>query len=349
MRVFLCFCDANLAQIQAGKVFAQGAFQRGGRIDNLQAREGLVILGHGDIAQGKVTTWPLKAGEVLHDESAGNLTHAVGPEVKADHAVFRLNPACRLAVLHEHDGLDKLVCDAVFIAVIHRLHRVSGGNAGTQHHGIVAQFDALPDVVAVHAPVTALNAGDLPHAQAVQFFLQLAHIAHAAGWRYIASVQQCVHEKAGQPARFGHVQQGKEVFDVAVDAAVRQQAHEVQGLVVFARFIHGPDERFLAQQFTGFDIPGNLHQLLVDDTPGADVEMTHLRVAHLSGGQPHVRSGSRQLGVGIDAHEAVKVGGSGFQNGVAKGVGIDPKAIHDNQCSQLFGHVFSFINWICSY
>lgn len=37
----------------------------------------------------------------------------------------------------------------------------------------------------------------------------------------------------GQTALFGKLQQTEQMFDVAVNAAVRQQSHQMQGRVVF--------------------------------------------------------------------------------------------------------------------
>ncbi len=84
------------------------------------------------------------------------------------------------------------------------------------------------------------------------------------------------------------------------------------------------------KQLAGFNLMGNLHQLLADDSARADVEVAHLGVAHLPGGQANVRPGRGQQGMGEGCHQAVHMGRASLQDGVAHGVFIDAKAIHDD-------------------
>ena len=46
------------------------------------------------------------------------------------------------------------------------------------------------------------------------------------------------------------------------------------------------DERRVLEEVAAADRPGHAHQILVDDPPGADREVTDLGVPHLSVGQP---------------------------------------------------------------
>lgn len=66
----------------------------------------------------------------------------------------------------------------VSVAVFDSLNRVLSLNALAQRDRVIAQLNALPNVVAVHAEITALNGGDLPNADFFQLFSKLAHIGY---------------------------------------------------------------------------------------------------------------------------------------------------------------------------
>ena len=75
----------------------------------------------------------------------------------------------------------------------------------------------------------------------------------------------------------------------------------------------------------------DLHQVLIDDAPGADVQVTCLRVTHLSVGQPHILARGLQLGVGIVGLQVVHVGRSGLCYHVPQALVADAPAVQDNQ------------------
>ena len=50
----------------------------------------------------------------------------------------------------------------------------------------------------------------------------------------------------------------------------------------------GADDAFVLEDRTVLACAVDLHEVLVDNATGADVEVSHLRVAHLSVGQTYV-------------------------------------------------------------
>ena len=78
----------------------------------------------------------------------------------------------------------------------------------------------------------------------------------------------------------GHFEEGEEVVDVRMDAAVAEQADEME--LALAAALHGLlEERDLVELFVGDEEidAGDVH---VDDAAGADVEVADFAVAHLA-------------------------------------------------------------------
>ena len=133
-------------------------------------------------------------------------------------------------------------------------------------------------------------------------------------------------------------QQGEQVLQVGVDAAVGQQAHQVQGRALLQAGVHGVPVGGIfikAPVGNGLGDPG---QVLEHHPAGADVGVAHLAVAHLSLGQAHVQAGGGQLTAGIFRKEPVQVGLFGVGDGVAGGLGPEAEAVHDDQSRRCFFH-----------
>jgi hypothetical protein len=67
-----------------------------------------------------------------------------------------------------------------------------------------------------------------PLPMVLDMVLQLLQIAHAAVRRRIPAVEDGVDEDLGEPFLSGHVQQGKKMGELAVNAAIGNEPHEVQ-------------------------------------------------------------------------------------------------------------------------
>ena len=78
-------------------------------------------------------------------------------------------------------------------------------------------------------------------------------------------------------------------------ATVRAEPHQVQLLVVLLSV--GVGSLHLRVLHDGAVLAGavDLHEVLIDDAAGTDIEMSHLRVAHLTVGQTDVLTAGLQL------------------------------------------------------
>ena len=136
---------------------------------------------------------------------------------------------------------------------------------------------------------------------------------------------------AGQPLVLGHLQQGEEVIDVAVDAAIGQQAHEMQGAAPLPAVVHGLHESGVLEEVPGLDVPGDTGQVLEHHTACADVGVAHLAVAHLPLGQTHVQTGGLQAAAGAVPEDPVQIGLGGVGDGVARPRRGQAKAVHNDK------------------
>ncbi len=69
---------------------------------------------------------------------------------------------------------------------------------------------------------------------------------------------------------------------MAVHAAVRQQSHQVQGLVVLFSVLHRIQQDLVPEKAPVPDGPCNPRQFLVNNPTGADIQVPHFGVAHLA-------------------------------------------------------------------
>ena len=125
--------------------------------------------------------------------------------------------------------------------------------------------------------------------------------------------------------------QGVQVVLVAVDAAGRQQPHDVQYPVVLHGGGDGTVQGFVGREFAALDGTVDACQILVDDPARAEVHVSHLGVAHLAAGQPDAGSGSVQPGLHGARPQPVPMRRTGRVDGVVVGLVAEPPAIEHDQ------------------
>ena len=134
-----------------------------------------------------------------------------------------------------------------------------------------------------------------------------------------------------------HIEDAEDVDKVAVHAAVGHEAHDVQGLAVCLRVLHGLDVDLVPEELAVLDLAGHLGQDLEDNAARADVGVTDLGVAHLALGQADVQPGGLQRRMGPAVKEPVQIRGVGDVDGVALGGSRQAEAVHDDK-NCLFAH-----------
>ena len=141
-----------------------------------------------------------------------------------------------------------------------------------------------------------------------------------------------------QPLAAGQLQQGVQMLNMGVDAAVGQQAAQVQPGPLLQAVIHRLVIGFVGKERAILDGTADAGQILKHHPAAADVGVAYLTVAHLPLRQAHVQSAGGQGGVSIIRPQAVQHRGIGQTDGVA-GAGLgQAEAVHDDESSRRFTH-----------
>ena len=96
------------------------------------------------------------------------------------------------------------------------------------------------------------------------------------------------------------------MVDMAVDAAVGQQAHQVDRAVPLLCPADGLQQDGIFKEIAVPDGFCDAGQLLIDHPACADVGVAHLAVAHLSLRQTHRQAGAFQQGMGAACKQPVQ-------------------------------------------
>ena len=125
---------------------------------------------------------------------------------------------------------------------------------------------------------------------------------------------------------------------MAVDAAVGEQAHQVQGAVICERLVHRRDDRLVVLELVVVDGLGDSGQLLIDDSACADVGVTDLAVAHLTVGETDVHARRADLGQRVFLEESVEIRRVRRENGVRLFLALfaDAEAVKNHQYQRFF-------------
>ena len=138
-----------------------------------------------------------------------------------------------------------------------------------------------------------------------------------------------MHEQVAHAFPPRHLHQRREVRVLAVDAAVGDQAQQVQRSG--ARRVHRASQHLVMEERARFDRPVDADQVLVDDASGAQVGVPDLAVPHLSFGEPDGQAAGLELRDREMRGELVDVRGALQQDGVSLATGGVAPSVEDDQ------------------
>ncbi len=292
VRVLFRLGDAQLLEPFGRDILGESVPELFGPERDGHVRHGGVVLRHADEMEREESLSALESLKIRVDERMGDFPRAVGPEVEENHRIAGLDAGAPAA----DGGHHELVRDALPVGILHGGQRVRRLHALAVHQGGVGFLHAVPAVVAVHRVIAARHGRNRADADFLHFFQAGGDVLPAGGRRDVAPVEKGVDEDLFAAALLRQPQQRVQVGVVAVDPAVRQKAHDVQGLPAGHGAVHraGQGGVFIeAAVFHGFRDAG---QLLVDDAAGADVGVPDFGVAHLPFGQAHGEARSADPG-----------------------------------------------------
>ncbi len=218
---------------------------------------------------------PVEAGVA---EGLGELAGAVRPEVPVDDRVSITYAAgCGVA---DNEGLDELVAHAAVVARADRIRGILGLLTDAVDDRVIGPFGAVPPLVAVHGPVPSADGGDRRRALRYRAPRRTRGPSPAG----FAPVREGVHEDPLHAESARQVEQRRQVTLARVHPPVADQPDHVQrgAPAGVHRLDHGRDP-----------VEGSVGDRLVDSNehlryppPGAEVEVSNLRVALLPLGEP---------------------------------------------------------------
>ena len=208
---------------------------RAGRVKRHRIGPAVLILGHRrEPAYGSAITAPAPPRKVLAilaearlGQSAHDLTHPVRSEVEAQHAVLRTDPALRA----DGGGGDELVGLPARVRIMGGLRAARGGVlAAAVHQQVVGGLDTFPATVAVHRPVPPDDGGDATDPGIAQPVVERVQIPRSRGGRAVAPVGEAMHDQVRHADPCGELDQGVQVREAGVNAAVGHQPEQVYAL-----------------------------------------------------------------------------------------------------------------------
>jgi hypothetical protein len=204
------------------------------------------------------------------------LACSVRTEVEEDRGVIGGQPRPAL----DRDGLDELVRDAGVVAGLNGLDRGLTPDRFSVDDGVVREFRAVPALVAVHRVVAAGDGGDLVGRQ-------LGQVVDRRVRGDVPSIGEGMDERALlRPLAVRQLEQRAQVVDVRVNAAVGDEAEQVDVRPPLLGALESADERRVLEERAVGDRPVHTLEVLVEDAPGADRQVPHLGIAHLAFREP---------------------------------------------------------------
>ena len=233
-------------------------------------------------------------------------------------------------VVADHGRLDELVG---LIALVGGLDRLGGGRRAQAvgvDDRVVGELGPLPARVAVHRVVAAADGGDA--ARLAQPALELGEVLAAAVGQRVAAVGEGVEDDVGDALLGGELDRRLDVLPAGVDAAVGDQAEQVEAAARAAPgTLAGGEQRLVLEEAAVGDRVVDPGQVLLDDRPGAEVQVADLGVAHLAVGQADVAALGGEPGVREALPEPVEDRRLGERDRVAgPGLGEAP-AVEDDE------------------
>jgi hypothetical protein len=265
-----------------------------------------------------------EAGKSGIDERGKGFTRSVGAEIEAKHAVSVLDA---FEIAHNRRQYE-------LIAEIMRV-RIGNDSIGTWKawplrvcDGTVGLGDTVPALVAIHRVIATTHRCDRNGRR--QRRAQTLDVILSGARRRVSSIGKNMHDGGYASLREQRRQRSCVVL-MGMHAARRSQAKEVAGA---AGLTQASDE---VDQGGGRFDPAVGHrvvyalQILHDNAPGADVEMSHLGVSHLTRRQADVLARRLQQCVGAGAPQSVEVGRVRLTDSIVDRVFTPTPAVQNDQ------------------
>ena len=179
--------------------------------------------------------------------------------------------------------------------------------------------------------------------------LELLEVSSAIGGQRVAAIHEGMDEYAVNAVLLRHLQQRVKMRLLRVHATIGEQSKKMQPALAHSRMFHCGQQHRVRKEFAVLNHQVDARDVHVHDAPGANVEMTHLAVAHLPFRQAHKRTAGMNQCVGILAQKAVIGWLARQRDGVRFGFGAVSPAIEDDQYQRLWTRQDSLLRFVMNY
>ena len=154
--------------------------------------------------------------------------------------------------------------------------------------------------------------------------------------RHVAAVRERVDPcPLGHVLALGELEERLQVVDVGMDAALGDEAEQVDVPAALASPVERGAESLVLVERSVLDRAVHAHEVLEEHPPGADRQMADLGVPHLPGRKPDRLAGCGQGRVRAVRPEIVEHGRVGEIDGVPRPGWREPPAVEDHECDEL--------------
>ncbi len=332
VRVLLGLRHPQLANSLPAHHLPDGVAQ-GGVLEEHGVREGLVVGGHADQIGIERPAGPRERVEIGVRERPDDLPHAVRAEIEHEDRV----PSGDRAVLPrglDHRRLDELIVLAAGVGHLQRLDRALRLEPFPRRDRPVGFLGPVPSLVPVHREVATGQGGEASATQRSEYRLGRLEIRLLRARRHVPAVRDGVHADPLDTRLGGDPEKRVQVPKMAVHASRRMKSDEMEGPAA----LQGPGQRVaedgIPLQGSVLDGAVDLREVLIDDPPGAEVEMADLGVSHLSRGEPDRFPPRDERRVRAVAHQGIHDGRARHRHGVSVRAWIQAPPVQDDQSGE---------------
>ena len=235
-------------------------------------------------------------GHILLGQHYGELFGAVVAEVDEDDYVALLNASVNICVnerLHKLVGIFVLLAVAV-VAELYTFYHVVNFFSLPVDQLVVSNLYAVPTLVAVHGVEASDDAGN-GSIVGLAYLGKVFNEAFTALGVGVAAVHEAMHKGVLQTVALGNFNEFLEMVNAGMYAAVAGESHQVQTFAGALGIFVGIFDFGILHDAVVAAGTVDFHQILIHYAAGTDVEVTYLRVAHLSVGQTYILATGFQL------------------------------------------------------
>ena len=329
--VLLGFGYAQLGSTKASQILGQAIGQVFRGEGAAGGKAGGVLRGHHEIGQLNRFA-ALELLELRLNKAAGELPGPVGAEIHEQYAISVIDRNRRLAGRVHGAGLYEFIILAAGVGLRQRgagrCRREPGLAFGQQ---TVGGFDTRPAIVPIHGVVTSADRGHSPAIELFKQFLYRQQRSFGAAGRCVSPIEKGVQVNPPGAAGVSQFNGRVDVPLVAVYATGGQQPEDMNGAVAVHRPVQRPAVGRVAMKTAVADRLVDAGHTLVDHPTRPQAHVPDFGIAHLPGGQTHIKARSGNQRVRTLPPPAVPNRGVGVGNCVSVGRLAVTPSIEDNQ------------------